>query len=231
MRQWIKGVVAVTYSMCLWCGQQAHAQEKGEDTLPDTTIIVTDTIELNDEALIGTAQQPNDKADTVIITSEQRERKIPRKAALYAAALPGLGQAYNGSYWKIPIVYGTFITLGWFATFNNDRYRVFRRANIALQNGLIEENPLREAPNGNNARVVGDAVERFRRDRDFTYILVAGAYALQIMEAIVDSHLIEFDINEELSLEVQPMAGQTLAIASQVNFVPGMGVSLLLKIK
>jgi len=205
-----------------------QAQERGErKNLPDTTIIQKDTIELNDQGLISVQTS----GDTVMITSEMRERKIPRKAALYAAALPGLGQAYNGSYWKIPIVYGLFISLGWVATFNNDRYQVFRRANIALNNQLPEQNPLRNAPNGNNVRIISQTVESARRDRDFIYILIAGAYALQIMEAITDSHLIEFDVNDELSLELRPSAGQLMAYGSQSSFIPATGLSFIFKIQ
>ncbi len=204
------------------------AQEQGEkQNLPDTTIIRQDTLEFNDQGLISVQA----RGDTVVITSEKRERKIPRKAALYAAALPGLGQAYNGSYWKIPIVYGAFISLGWVATFNNDRYQVFRRANIALNNQLPEQNPLRDAPNGNNARIISQTVESARRDRDFIYILIAGAYALQIMEAITDSHLIEFDVNDELSLELRPSAGQLMAYGGQSSFIPATGLSFIFKIQ
>lgn len=213
---------------------EGFSQEKGEEkNLPDTTIIQQDTIELNDQGLISTEQQRGAaSSDTIVVTSEKRERKIPRKAALYAAAFPGLGQAYNGSYWKIPIVYATFIGLGWVATFNNDRYQLFRRANIAITENIPEQNPLRDLPRrGTDARIVSQAVESARRDRDYVYILMAGAYALQIMEAITDSHLIEFDVNEELTLELQPSAGQQMAYASQAAFIPATGLSVFIKIK
>jgi len=203
------------------------AQEvpENEKTLPDTTIIVTDTIELNDQGLISTTQQ-GAQEDTVIITSEQKEKKIPRTAALYSAVLPGLGQTYNESYWKIPIIYGAFISLGWLVTYQDDRYQVLRRANQAVNNRLEDQNPLR------GLRVnITRGLESTRRDRDFTYILIAGAYALQIMEAIVDAHLIEFEVNEDLALEVQPSLGQYFAYASQSHFAAGIGIVLTLKIK
>jgi hypothetical protein len=230
---WLKGCFAVLMLILLFSpAKNALAQDKGEkESLPDTTIIRQDTIELNDQGLISPNQKPGNATDTILITSERSERKIPRKAALYAAALPGLGQAYNGSYWKIPIVYGTFIGLGWVATFNNDRYQVFRRANIALNNRLPEQNPLRNAPNGNNVRVISQTVESARRDRDYIYILMAGAYALQIMEAITDAHLIEFDVNEDLSFELRPSAGQHFPNAPQAAFVPATGLSFFIKIK
>ncbi|MEK6480831.1 DUF5683 domain-containing protein [Catalinimonas sp. 4WD22] len=204
-----------------------------EDEESDPTIIKKDTIELNDQALIGIdLEGDNADSDSVVIFSSRNQKKIPRKAALYAAALPGLGQIYNGSYWKVPIVYGTFITLGWFTTWYNDQYLVFRRANIALENGLPEENPLQDAIGGSNLRSITNAVESSRRQRDFIYILLAGAYALQIMEAIVDAHLIEFDVSEELSMDLQPSLGQFLSYSGGGgSFVPALGFSFKLKIQ
>lgn len=220
--------------LCLsLCAKPAWAQTPSpQPTLPDTVMVEQDTLDLEDDGLISTTQlNGTSMSDTIMITSGDVERKIPKKAALYAAALPGLGQAYNGSYWKIPIVYATFIGLGWVATLHNDRYQLFQRAKTALANNVPELNPLREAPNGTNPRTVDILLDDARRDRDYFYILMAGAYALQIMEAITDAHLIEFDVNEELSLEFRPSAGQLMAYASQASFVPATGLSLLIKLK
>ena len=227
----MRGSFYIFLPIILLYATNVDAQEEGPNTKPQQQTLQKDTLELNGQGLIGTDVRISASGDTVLITSEQSERKIPRKAALYAAALPGLGQAYNGSYWKIPLVYGTFIGLGWVATYNNDLYQVYRRANIALNNQLPEQNPLSNTPNGSVPRRVSLAVESARRDRDFIYILIAGAYALQIMEAITDSHLIEFDVNDELSLEFRPTAGQLMAYGSQATFIPATGLSLFIKIQ
>ncbi|WKN30475.1 DUF5683 domain-containing protein [Porifericola rhodea] len=217
----------------LFSATNCLAQEEESEATPETQVIMEDTIEINDQVLIGTDQKGNDAPpDSVVIFTGRNSKKIPRKAALYAAALPGLGQVYNGAYWKVPIVYGTFITLGWFATWYNDQYLVFRRAYIALDNGLPEQNPLINSVAAQGLTQVTNNLETIRRQRDFMYILMAGAYALQIMEAIVDAHLIEFDVSEELSLEIQPSAGQYYALSSGGgSFVPAAGLSLFLNIK
>ncbi len=205
------------------------AQEP-EEAKPDTTVTLQDTIPLSGQSIVVTDEED----DAILIETEKTfsggiTKKIPRKAALYAAVLPGLGQVYNGSYWKVPIVYGTFITLGWFANFQNDRYQLFRRANIALTNNLPEENPLDGIISNSN---ISRSVDQTHRDRDFIYILMAGAYALQIMEAIVDAHLIEFDVSDDLSMELQPSLGQYFASATGGgSFVPAMGASFILNIK
>ena len=50
----------------------------------------------------------------------------PEKATLYSAILPGLGQAYNKKYWKIPVVYAGIGTIGYFAITNGNGYRDYR---------------------------------------------------------------------------------------------------------
>lgn len=217
------GIICLSVLLLLLFAQQTWAQEE-ENNEPDTVIIVQDTL-VNDQEMIGIPLGDETEKTTF---GSRNTKKIPRKAALYAAALPGLGQVYNGGYWKVPIVYGTFITLGWFANFNTDRYLLFRRANIALESGLLDENPLQ----GTVVTNISSNLEATRRSRDFTYILMAGAYALQIMEAIVDAHLIEFDVNEDLSMQFQPSMGQYFASATGPgSFVPAMGASFILKIK
>ncbi|WPP50263.1 DUF5683 domain-containing protein [Catalinimonas niigatensis] len=228
----LKECIICMLGLLMLITNQSLAQEE-EESEPDTTVIMQDTIEINDQGLISTDLEGNDAtSNSAIIISGRNTKKIPRKAALYAAVLPGLGQIYNGGYWKLPIVYGTFITLGWFITWREDQYQVFRRANIALESGLPEQNPLQGTLVGDNLRVVSNNVETSRRERDFMYIVLTGAYALQIMEAIVDAHLIEFDVNEDLSMEFQPSTGQYFASATGAGtFVPALGASLILKIK
>ncbi|MFP4090177.1 MAG: DUF5683 domain-containing protein [Cyclobacteriaceae bacterium] len=210
----------------LFSAAGVRAQENEKRQKGDTTIIKADTIELNDRALIV-----NTQGDTIVITSEEKERIIPRKAALFSAALPGLGQAYNGSYWKIPIIYGIFSGLTFYTVFTDDRYQSFRRAYIAQESGFPELNPYRNTPFGNDVRRLNNNVERLRRERDRTYIFIAGAYALQIMEAIVDAHLQEFDMSNELALDLQPSLGQVMYTAQASSFVPALGATITLKIK
>ncbi len=211
---------------CVFCvsanlGIFAPALAQEEDT-----VIVEDTLRVGQDGLIGTGNPGMETApDTVLIDKVDRSHN-PRKAALYSAVLPGLGQIYNGRYWKLPIIYGGFATLAYFVVLNNDRYQLFLRARIAEQNEIPEENPLRGILGGRfeDDGTLNRAVEVFRRDRDFTIILMVGLYGLQIMDAIVDAHLIEFDVNESLSLQVHPSAGGS-------NSLPHYGLAITLNIK
>ncbi|MEQ9441041.1 MAG: DUF5683 domain-containing protein [Cyclobacteriaceae bacterium] len=210
------------------------AQEEGEvspdTTVSDTTIVAEDTLQNNNQATIGPNRPGTNPPDTIRIQSMAAGHS-PRKAALFSAVLPGLGQVYNGKYWKVPIIYAGFATLGYFVIHNNDRYNLFRRALFAEQSG--ETNPLVGIQNGRfeDPTSIQRGIDQFRRDRDFMIILITGMYALNIMDAIVDAHLIEFDINPELSFDLKPVAGSSLAYTGHLTpTIPTYGLSFTLNL-
>lgn len=142
------------------------------------------------------------KSDTATLQS-YASRYDPRKAILYAAVLPGLGQIYNKKYWKLPLVYGGFIGFGYGVYFYHTGY-------MELKSGLFEllETGAPTVP------VLGydltedqlrRSIDRYRRERDFFIILTAGMYLLQMVDAHVDAHLKEFDLNPNLQVKIQPV--------------------------
>lgn len=135
----------------------------------------------------------------------------PSKAAFYSAVLPGLGQIYNKRYWKVPIVYAAIGTGVYVYTFNDDFYDRFRTAFKRRQAGFTDD----EFYDINNDNAVGappdldlDDLERqqenYQRDRDLALVLTIAMYALNIIDANVDSHLKQFNIDEDLSMDIQP---------------------------
>ncbi|MFN4234335.1 MAG: DUF5683 domain-containing protein [Bacteroidia bacterium] len=135
------------------------------------------------------------KNDTLNITHS------PKKAAIMSAVLPGLGQIYNRKYWKVPIIYAGLGTLGYFITFNNAQYRLYRNAYLAK----IDDDPLTvdQYPFA-SADGLLQQLNQYRRTRD---ILIAGAvivYALNVIDASVDAHLFEFDVSDDLSIRFEP---------------------------
>src|SRR6478672_8815557 len=74
---------------------------------------------IKDDSLIAESK------DTVLLKS-YATRFDPRKALLYAAILPGLGQAYNKKYWKIPLVYGGIYVLGYSINFYQVGYTKYK---------------------------------------------------------------------------------------------------------
>ena len=208
-----------------------HAQEEKEEETENTesTVIVEDTLQV-EQGMVGVNEPGVNSPDTIVIET-LGDLHSPRKAALYSAVLPGLGQVYNGKYWKIPIIYGGFLTMGYLITLYDDQYNLFLRALNAERNG--ESNPLAGVANGRyeDTGQLQRAVDGSRRNRDFMVILTAGVYALTIVDAIVDAHLIEFDINPELSFDMKPIAGSALAYSDHLTpSVPTYGFSFTLSL-
>lgn len=189
---------------------------------PDSVRVLTpDTAEIEKKFFLSTFSQP--------LSSWER----PAKAALFSAVVPGAGQFYNKSYWKIPIIYATGAVLGYFYIDNNNNYQDYR---IALNKRLSGEQDqfYNDAYLGiGNGSVAVNAL-RYRRDfwrrnRDLTIILSVAAYSLQVAEAYVHAHLREFDVSDELALQIQPTL---LPVQGQPgNLTPGLSLTLYTRSK
>lgn len=151
---------------------------------------------------------PLKKADSSIrAETDTVTKKIhsPKKATYYAMALPGLGQAYNKKYWKIPIIYAGFGTLGYFIKRNNDDYKTFKNAYK-----YVLEDETGPPPNEMVERYDADAEklrtikDYYRRNLELSYILTGALYLLQVLDATVDAHFFNFDVSKDLSLDVEP---------------------------
>lgn len=153
-----------------------------------------------------------------VITEKQAEVHSPRKATVYSAILPGLGQAYNKKYWKIPLVYIGFGTIGYFIDWNNDNYQLFKMGYKHLtdndpdtQDYLKIEAVRRnnyDLNNPNQFNNLKTAISRqqdyYRRNRDLLVISFIGFYGINILDASVDAHFKDFDISDDLTLNWQP---------------------------
>jgi len=159
----------------------------------------------------GTFAQGNDSVrvamptkDTLVLKS-YANRYNPRKALLYAAVLPGAGQIYTKKYWKLPLVYGGLFATGYAINFYQEGYQKYKSELF----GLLETgDPL--SPSGFTESQLRTIVDRYRRERDFMIIIMAGVYLLQMVDAHVDAHLKEFDLNPGLQVTIRPTAENSL---------------------
>ena len=119
----------------------------------------------------------------------------PAKAAFFSAVLPGLGQAYNKKYWKIPIVYGGIATGVYFYQRNTEDYNRFRDAYKRRLAGYQDD----EFQGVSDARL-RDAQKTAGRNRDVSLAMAIGVYLLNILDANVDAHLLRYNLNEDLTL-------------------------------
>lgn len=146
------------------------------------------------------------KADELQLVADTIVRKpidplAPARAAFYSAIIPGLGQTYNKRYWKIPIVYGAIGTGVYFYTNNNKEYNRYRDAYKQRLKGLDDE----FKGQFSDATLI-NAQRTFQRNRDLSLIITIGLYVLNIVDANVDAHLKQFNVNDDLSFrpEVYP---------------------------
>ena len=132
------------------------------------------------------------------------------KATTLSTICPGAGQIYNKSYWRVPIVVGGFATTIYCIDWNNRGYQRFKKAYRLRFD--YDQNP-GSYPNGSPDEFGGRYASSFlknlrnsyRRNRDLCIILTAGIYLLQIMDAHVDAHLRDYDISDDLSVDISPM--------------------------
>lgn len=126
-----------------------------------------------------------------------------RKAAVYSAMLPGLGQVYNRKAWKVPIIYAGFGVLTYFIVSNHNQFILFKEAYIYKANG--ETYPTdNEYALKYNLNQLSDGMEYYRRNRDLSYIIAGIWYTMNILEAYVDAHFFDYDISEDLTMGISP---------------------------
>lgn len=149
----------------------------------------------------------------------------PAKAAFYSAILPGLGQIYNKSYWKVPLVYGAIGTGVYFYIRNTkefDRYQSAYKRRLA---GYTDDEFYGNRGDG-QPRLSTDGLRRaqqfYRRNQELSLLITVGLYALNIIEANVDAHLKQFNVDENLSLE-------PFIQSNEINAKPQFGITLSYK--
>jgi len=138
----------------------------------------------------------------------------PARAAFYSAVLPGLGQAYNGEYWKIPLVYLLIGGSAYLYHINRKEYLRYRRAYQYRLWGLPDEFP------EYSTDILITAQNYYRRNRDLSLMVTLLMYALNIIDANVSAHLRQWNINEDLSIRWNLIPGP--------SFAPGGGIRLTL---
>lgn len=144
--------------------------------------------------------------DSIIEVRKPIDALSPAKAAFYSAILPGLGQAYNKKYWKIPIVYGAIGTGVYFYISNNKQYNRFRDAYKSRLAGFtndefyIASDGTQLATPTVTTEKLEDAQEFYRRNKEISLLVSLGLYALNIIDANVDAHLLQYNVDENLSL-------------------------------
>ncbi|MFS4448851.1 DUF5683 domain-containing protein [Maribacter sp. 2307UL18-2] len=162
--------------------------------------------------------------DSIVKKERYLNPLAPSKAAFYSAVLPGLGQIYNKRYWKVPIVYGALGAGIYAYTFYNGEYQRFRTAFKRRRAGFADDEFINVIPLPGD-----DRLERLQNakqnERDLALLVTIIIYALNIVDANVDAHLKQFNINDDLSWD---MNLQPYLEANPIDGNPNYGMSLTL---
>ena len=181
-----------------------------------------DSLKVNRSYITQDAQVGIADGGAVAMGSSSNE-KIPSTAALYSAILPGLGQAYNGKYWKMPIVYVTMGVGIYAAVWNQKQYDIFLNAyRIRLSGGIDDYFDILK-----EEKQLISWMDYYRNNRDMSILITLGIYAFNILDAYVDAHLSNFNINEDLSMRIEPAVMPSYVAGSYYSY----GVSLKFDIK
>ncbi len=139
------------------------------------------------------------RKDSLLLKPYSIDPLAPSKAAFYSAIVPGLGQVYNKKYWKVPLVYGGMGLSLYYYTFNNNKYHEYRNAYKNSLAGRPVTGELAELANDPDRLIRG---QRFhQRNRDLSLLITVGIYILNIVDANVDAHLKQFNVNDNLTFE------------------------------
>lgn len=145
----------------------------------------------------------------------------PKKAAILSTALPGLGQAYNKKYWKIPLIYIGLGGLAYSINYNHKNYIKYRSAyRIRMDKDTTTHDPFEKIYNPDQLKAW---ITYYHRYRDLSVIGVALLYVVNIVDASVDAHLMSFDVSDDLSLKIQPNLYFT---DNYKNYITGLSLNI-----
>lgn len=167
----------------------------------------------------------NQKEDLQVINDSLKNKKTedinplsPAKAAFYSAILPGLGQAYNKKYWKIPLVYGGLGIAVYSYISSDTKYQQFRDAYKTRLEGRTDD----DLSYLSNDRLISGQ-KFYQRNRDLSTFFIIGIYVLNIIDANVDAHLLQFNVNDKLSIAPD-------ILNNDLNYQKNIALTLSLKL-
>lgn len=148
---------------------------------------------------------PSEPSDTHFVSKKDTDTtkyyKSPRIAAISSAIVPGLGQAYNGKYYKIPVIYGAGTIMYYYFDRYNYSYQRIKKARRELkETGAISDPELDNLDDSTLELYMNS----YRKNRDYQLIFMGLLYVANIVDAMVDAHMYEFDVSDDLSMKIGP---------------------------
>lgn len=206
----------------LLLGGQVSAQVEDPKDI-ETAILPNDSttnVVVNDTTDLAINSDTIGEKTTFFYRTFRQDYPNPKKAILLSV-VPGVGQVYNKKYWKLPVVYGAMGGLVYSISFNNSNYQQLQTAFLAKANDMPHEFTGTRLDDLNTLRTLRDSYDK---NRQLSYIGLFVVYLLQGVDAFVDAHLLSFDVDEDLSLQVKPSLENT-----PLSTQPSIGLGLRLQ--
>lgn len=153
---------------------------------------------------------PRVRGDTAVVQPDFSQS--PSRAIMLALVLPGLGQAYNKKYFKVPIVWAAMGGAGYAIYYNSGQYQIAAREYAADPDNVDER-----------------ILQYWRRNMELSYIAMIAVYALQVVDAYVDAQLFSWDVNDNLSMGVSPSLQPLMVPGSKTGYTYGLSCSFNLR--
>ena len=208
--------ICFAVAILLWlCNLKLSGQEP--DSISAPTVFINDSIDFANDSIDFFYESDiifiSDTTDWATIfpveSMESYSLHSPAKAAMMSAVIPGLGQVYNRKYWKIPIIYLAIgISVERLITFQN-MFSQYRRAYIDYNDNdpytNYHEVLLPGFTPARQSQIINTGKDKLRTWRDWAIVAVVASYAVNIIDANVDAHLMDFNIDDNISLKIRPI--------------------------
>ncbi len=165
------------------------------------TIVVQDTIKIISEIIKEGKLVSNDtfliSKDGTIIPAKKVREHSPQRATILSAVLPGLGQAYNRKYWKIPVIYVVGGGLYYYFDHANERFNYWKD---------VFKTELAKGEDGDQRIIDNASLNRdaWSKRRGYAVIFMGLLYIANVVDAMTDAHFYKFNISDDLSIKVEP---------------------------
>ena len=138
---------------------------------------------------------------SVSIKAQESVVKIPKKAALYSAIIPGAGQVYTKKYWKVPLIYAGLITSAYYINESHTLYDTYKQTYLNRLDGDRTDQFIGTYTDANLVTLT----EHYRRNAEISALLFTLTYVLNIVDASVNAHLFTYNVSDDISIIVQPV--------------------------
>lgn len=217
--------------------QESSMRLRQPGFIPEGIVLTKDSIDTGAEKMLDSIM--TDTTSVINITTlpdsiaSQEQVKLftpdPTRAVWLSALCPGLGQIYNRRYWKLPIVVGAYLGLGYATSWNS---RMLTDYTVAYRD-IMDTDPSTDSymdffPSTTKEEdldkewlknILKRRKDYFRQNRDLCIICMVGVYLVAMVDAYVDASLAQFDISSDLSMKVAPAV-----IPANTSRLPSVGV-------